>query len=411
MKSYGDEYFDNPNQRIIDDSVYMFIETLNSVEGNDIYIDDIPCKAYITNTISPNSETKEERTISVLVEQPIKTGDYIEGYDDGIYLVTTDIDNHISHKEAKIRKCNHLLKWMYKGNLYSMQSITINQTKYTLGISTIVAGITEGDSRYVITLPYNPKTNNIKVGQRFIFNANAWKVTQTDFVSEVGLLSILLGQDSINTEIDDVDNEIANRWQIKHNYNTTCESSLSITKGSNYNLIYNFTDNNQAIDNNLITVENSSNLISVIKSNDGKITISGVDIGTGSFKVKLNLTDEVREFIVNFEVVSNVVADKIDYKITTSNGYVYRVKEGSTLVAIRYINGNIDNSLVIDYQLDLVGQDLLNKQNISIIKKSDSSFIIRNVNINALKTFKLTIIDKTTGDKILDNQIITLKGM
>jgi len=66
MKSYGDEYYDNPNQRVIDDSTYMFIETLNSVEGNDIYIDDIPSKAYITNSTNPNNETKEEINIILI---------------------------------------------------------------------------------------------------------------------------------------------------------------------------------------------------------------------------------------------------------------------------------------------------------------------------------------------------------
>ena len=161
MKSYGDEYFDNPNQRVIDDSTYMFIETLNSVEGDDIYIDDIEAKAYITNTISTNSETKEERTISVLVEQPIKTGNYIKGYDDGVYLVTSDVDNHISHKQAKIRKCNHLLKWMCKGNLFTSMSISTNQTKYTLGTDSVANSIIEGDSRFQIQLPYNDITKTI----------------------------------------------------------------------------------------------------------------------------------------------------------------------------------------------------------------------------------------------------------
>jgi hypothetical protein len=98
-------------------------------------------------------------------------------------------------------------------------------------------------------------------------------------------------------------------------------------------------------------------------------------------------------------------------KIQTSNGYVYRVKEGSQISAFRYVNGIVQNDLVIEYKLDSVGQTLLSKNNISIVKKTDSSFTIKNLNINTLTTFYLTVVDKTTGDKILDNQIITLKGM
>lgn len=102
---------------------------------------------------------------------------------------------------------------------------------------------------------------------------------------------------------------------------------------------------------------------------------------------------------------------KLTVKIQTSNGYVYRVKEGSTISAIKYINRIVQNDLIIEYQLDSLGQSLLNRNAISIVKKTDSSFTIRNLNIDTLTTFNLTVTDKTTGDKILDNQVITLKGM
>jgi hypothetical protein len=396
--------------------VTRFSIMVNTIDGKDVYINnsDTLIRGVIDVKRHQTADTEMEETVQVYPNQ-IKCGDYLKfkvNDTDELrdYIITSKIEKKHGYDEGVFKECNHLLKWVYKGNLYDTQVIISNQTKYTLGISTIVAGITEGDSRYVITLPYNSKTQNIKVGQRFIFNANAWKVTQTDFVSDVGLLSILLGQDSINTEIDDVDNEIANKWEIKHNYDTTCTNSLSVTKGSDCGLVYSFLDNGNPIDNNLINIENTSNLISIIKSNDGKITITGVDIGTGSFKIKLNLTDEVREFIVNFEVVSSIVS-QVNYEIKTSNGYVYRTKEGSTISAIKYENGVIQNNLIIEYQLDSFGQDLLNKQNISIVKKTDSSFTIRNLNINVLKTFTITIIDKNTGEKILNSQTITLKGM
>jgi hypothetical protein len=273
-----------------------------------------------------------------------------------------------------------------------------------------VSGITEQSAMFNVQVPNMLKTKMLGLDQRFIINDMAWRVTLPDRTND-GLLILTLGKSSINTETDNIEWGIADYYTIKHNYSTTCDNSINVTKGNSYNLVYSFTDNNQPIDSNLITIENTSNLISVIKSADGKITITGVDIGTGSFKVKLNLTNEVREFVVNFNVVTNILPNKIDYKVSTSNGYVYRIKEGSTLTATKYSNGNIDNSLIIDYQLDLVGQDLLNKQKISIVKKSDNSFTIRNLTINTLTTFNLTVIDKNTGDKILDNQIITLKGM
>ena len=163
-------------------------------------------------------------------------------------------------------------------------------------------------------------------------------------------------------------------------------------------------------DYSLVTVKNTSNLIQV-DNNKGVISIKGLDIGTGSITLSVPSGEISKEFTISFEVKS-VVADKIDYKVTTSNGYVYRIKEGSTISVDFMRNGIVDNTnLVIDYSLNQLGQDLLSKGNISISKKTQNSFQIRNEKINTNMTFTLTIINKTTGDKILDNQVITLKGV
>lgn len=369
----------------------------------------IPIKAIVRNTGVENKEGNEERSIIIGKEYDYKAGDYVEYLGD-TYITTTCIDkDNPFFNTAKMKRCNYNLKWMDNGQLYQTMVIITNQTKYTLGTDAqSSAGIIEGDSRFQIILPNNVKTKTLVVGKRFIFNDCAWKTTQTDRISEEGLLSILTGQDSINDEIDDRINEIADIKVVKHDYKFDYIKSFSVTKDDTYKLVYSFTDNGKDIDSSLVTVENSSNLIQVIK-NDKDISIKGLSVGTGSIKLKVNLIDGVREFVINYEV-KNEVVNQVNYEVKSSNGYTYRPKEGATVSGYKYINGTPDGTLVIDYSLDTNGTNLLSKGNITIVKKSNTELQIRNVNISTPMSFTLTITDKTNGTVIL-TQVITLKGV
>lgn len=388
---------DSINRQFENDPSYRFGKLVKNKLNKELELD--------TRLVN-NDNNPLEKKIFVRPDTNVEVGDYIV-YPDITYLVL-EVENNLISPRATSTKCNHLLKWMYKGELYECPAIVSNNTKYTEGIKTEVSGITEQSAMFNIQVPDMLKTKMLDSDQRFIINNMAWKVTLPDRTNE-GLLILTLGKSSKNNETDNFELGIADYYTVKHNYNTTCDNLISIKKGNNYNLIYSFTDNNQPIDSNLITIENTSNLISINKSTDGKITITGVDIGTGSFKVKLNLTDEVREFVVNFDIVSNVVPDKIDYKVITSNNYTYRPKEGATLSSTKYINGIVDSTLVVDYSLDAIGTSLLSKGNITIVKKSNTELQVRNVNISTPMSFTITITDKDNGTVIL-TQVINLKG-
>lgn len=354
-----------------------------------------------------NDNNPLEKKIYVRPDINLDVGDYIK-YPDITYLVL-EVENNLISPRANSTKCNHILKWMYKGELYECPAIVSNNTKYTEGTKTQVVGITEQSAMFNVQVPDMLKTKMLGLDQRFIINDMAWRVTLPDRTND-GLLILTLGKSSINTETDDTDNEIANRWEVIHNYNTTCDNSISITKGGNYNLVYSFNDNNQPIDSNLITVENSSNLISVIKSNDGKISITGIDIGTGSFKVKLNLTDEIREFVVNFDIVSNVIPDKIEYKVTSSNAYTFIKMVGAEISVQKLINGVADTTLKVDYKVPPNIQTLITNGSLSITTKSDNSIYVRNKSVTTSTTFVIEFFDKATGTKICESPTITLKG-
>lgn len=363
-----------------------------------------------TKVINSGTNTTEKKIYFSPKVIKVKIGDYLYYDKEKKTYLTTEIQNFTSMPYATSKECNQLLKWMYENNLYKTQAIVINQTKYTLGMDVLVSGISETDSRFQVQLPYNDTTKNITIGQRFIFNDGAWKVTQTDRVSDGGLLNLLLGQDSINDEIDDRLHEIAGAFANKHTYTYDIPPSVDLEKDKSINLVYSIKDEaGKEFDYSLVTVKNTSNLIQV-DNNKGVITIKGLDIGTGSITLSVPSGEVSKEFTISFEVKS-VVVDKIDYKVTTSNGYIYRIKEGSTISVDFMRNGVVDNTnLVIDYSLDATGQTLQNKNAISIVKKSNNQLQIRNMTVTTVTSFTITITDKTNGTVIL-TQVITLKGV
>ncbi|MDP4146624.1 MAG: hypothetical protein Q8936_19470 [Bacillota bacterium] len=390
------------NNSFKDDASYRLAK-LKSKE----VIDEIDLDIRLAN--DENNPLKKK--ILVRPDTIIEVGDYItykERSKTKTCLVLSVEENLISPL-SNTQECNHLAKWMYKGNLYKTLSIVTNATKYTEGTKAVDKSIIEIEARYSIIVPDTKKTRTIEMGTRFIINDVAWQVTQIDYTTNIGIVNLTLGKSSVNPETDDLDLGIADYKTVKHDYKFDIPSNFNVTKDDSVKLSYSIQDNLKDIDYDLVSVEYTSSLIQITKDSKD-ITIIGKELGTGSIKLKVNLNNEVKEFNITFNVVQTSV-NEVKYEVKSSNNYTYRIKEGSTISAIKYINGVADDTLQIDYILSQLGQDLLSKGNISIVKKTNNSLQIRNEKINTNMTFTLTIINKTTGDKILDNQVITLKGV
>lgn len=406
MKDYNDEYYDNPNQRIIEDSTYMFIETLNSVEGKDVYIDDILAKAYITNSSNPNNENKEERTISVLIEQPIKTGSYIKGYDEGVYLVVSGVDDHISHKEAKIRKCNYILKWTLDGKYYEIPAIVTNNTKYTGGIK-VQNGFTEIDAMVNITTQMNEDTKKIDYGKRLYTMKNAWKVTLIDNITTENVLSWTLGKDSLNSEIDDIEGGICDAFE--HLYAISLNSnSQTLVETETFKIIPNVTDNGSLVLNPNVIYTSSDESIAKV-DNTGLVT--AISIGTCDITCSIGNVNEVLNLTINAKPVTPVISYSCDWSTAkTSTGCSLKTYMSSTVILKKTINGVDDSTLMANYTLDSTGSSLLSNGAITITRKTNNSFLVKNVNISTSKNFVMTFTDSSDGT-IITTQTIQLTGM
>lgn len=215
MRTFSDEYFDNPNKRILDDSKWAFEETLNSNEGVDITINrKIDTRAYITNTFNEYSDDSEYRILSVLPEIDLHKGDLISYSDSDIdyWLVRTGVDNHKSHKRAKIVGCNQMLRskeFPYPQPCYA------NDSSYgQKGLKSVTYFYTI-DGQVLLYIQDNIYTRNIPIGYRFIFdgiensrNPEAYQVTKNEIITTKQLRRISIKKDNVNPN-DDLINSIA----------------------------------------------------------------------------------------------------------------------------------------------------------------------------------------------------------
>lgn len=359
-----------------------------------------------TRVVNVDTNTKKKK-IYVRPDTNIEVGDYII-YPNKTYLALEVEDNLIS-PYASATECNHEFKWMYKGILHKAYGIGTNQTKYTLGTDAIQAGLIESDSRYAIDFPNDLNCKTLKVGQRLIFNDNAWKVTQVEYVSSQDCIrSILFGQDSINTEIDNLDLEIAGYYANKHTYTYNIPTSFEVSKDSTYQLNYSIKDEtDKDFDCSLVTVTTTNNTLAQITNTNGVITIKGLGIGIGTIKLSIPSGETSKEFNISFEVKS-IVVDKIEYGTPEfSNGTSLKIACSTTIKCTKYLNG-IAQDLTIEWELDSVGQGLLASKKIAVINKSNYEVQIKNLTVSVPTNIGITIRDNLDKNVILNGQVINL---
>ena len=409
---------DDIHSQYVEDYQLYFDNALNKTKYKDYYEEKLIGECILLDVSTSNAINGDEKYLTTLPNDNLSIGQILElsFQDNDIeHWLLTDKEHLaiLSHKKFKVRPCNYILKWMYKGVLYKMPVIVSNQTKYTLGVSTQVAGISEGASRYQILTSYNDFSKVIDEGQRFIFNNNAWKTTQVDFISEKGLLSILLGQDSINTEIDNTDLEVAGYYANKHTYTYNIPTSFEVSKDNAYQLLFSIKDETgKDFDYSLVTATTTNNTLVSITNNKGVITIKGIGIGTGNIKLSVPIGEITKDFDISFEVKA-IVADKITYDPDFSQGTMIKQYVTSILTVTKYLNGIKDLTVPkISYSFDTLGQTLIANKKIIVSQTGDNLLSIKNALINTTTIVHLSVVDSVSGEKILDNEPITfIKGI
>ncbi len=187
-------YFDIPIQ---DDVMYLLQEI-----GHNCKVNNIPAKAIVNNT---DNEYDDKR---IITNEKISRGYYIE-YNDLFFLVIDDVvdKRYKTYYKSQMRKCNYDVKFIINNKLYLFPSIVegekfyINQDK-VLDISA---------DTITVTLPYTDVTKQIQRQQGFIKFGQKWEVQGIDY-TKAGLITLNCKITPYKTSVDDLDNEIADRW-------------------------------------------------------------------------------------------------------------------------------------------------------------------------------------------------------
>jgi hypothetical protein len=403
MKEYSGKFHFNEQLKQEGTNVKINENSSQTIDNIDTVI-----RAIVRNHGNEYNESKEERSVIIDKKYDYKTGDYVDYLGD-IYLTNTFIDkDNPFFNTAKMTRCNYILKWMDNGILNEQPCIITNNTKYTGGTKTLASGLTEVDAMVNITIQANNNTNKISYGKRLFTMKNAWRVTLIDDVTTENVLLWTLGKDSINYEIDDVDNRICGAYANKHTYIYNIPTSFEVANGSEYIINYSIKDETgKDFDYSLINVTTNNNTLVQVTNTKGVISIKGLSVGVGSIKLSIPIGSNSKDFDIAFEV-KNVVVDKVEYKYDFKLGTTIKQYVTDLVIISKLINGIQDNSLKINYSFDANTQALINSKKIIVTKVSDLSFEIKNALVNVKTIIYLTVNDVDTGTKILDNFPLTL---
>lgn len=314
------------------DAIERRFETLLKKKGKDIQINGVASRGLFTEIEENNSYDLKK----LFTEENVNQGDIINGLD--TYWIVTDKDANINNNsfyKCIVTRAIHNIK-IYIGNqLYEIPAI----------IKTQAQGINSGqyiniiDGKIILITQDNDFTKKINYNDRFIKMGSAWKVV--GFTSEnEGLRYLYCEKDVFDSVADDIEGEIADRWQheTKHEYVITIEpTTVTLNQGDSQQLTVSVTDNGIVVENPTLIYASLDNTICNI---DETGLITTVGIGTTTISVKFE----------NVEVILNVnVAEVVPPKVMVINGDYKLYLNTSRTYTITYDDGTAITDKTFSY--------------------------------------------------------------
>lgn len=138
----------------------------DSLSYHSVEIDNSPHEVAITN-----SDNINEKTIYSISSDVVKGGSLVS-WMDNLWLITECDANSEIYTKAKMRQCNHLLKWIdADGNIHEQWCIIEDGTKYLVGeYEDRNFVVTRGDSRIAMTIAKNEDTVKFNRESRFLID-------------------------------------------------------------------------------------------------------------------------------------------------------------------------------------------------------------------------------------------------
>ena len=146
----------------------------------------------------------------------IKVGAYVSlpnvhGKPEYWMIVHVDDDNQV--QKCQILKCNHIIKWVHDGSIYSCLGV-LRGGSDAEGVETN-GSLSLVDSNIYLWVPTNSEINTIGYDTRFLISSQgrvpplAWKVSAIKDMGPFGLTRFCLSQDLYNDTVDSAEYMIA----------------------------------------------------------------------------------------------------------------------------------------------------------------------------------------------------------
>lgn len=177
--------------------------------------DDYKCQAMI----NPD-KTKYDYDDKILsTTADVKAGDIIEwmGTNTKWLIVLPELTEK-AYFRGGIRRCQYKIHWLNKADEHCETWAAIRgpvETKIVEGSKSSILHDSPNNTLHIIVPKNDDNIEMFKRYSRFIFNQRAWKVEASDDISTEGIIDFTAQEDYVNEDIDDLEEEIAERVIIE----------------------------------------------------------------------------------------------------------------------------------------------------------------------------------------------------
>ncbi|MBE0341092.1 hypothetical protein E4V51_07530, partial [Paenibacillus sp. 28ISP30-2] len=260
-------------------SIEPWIDFFLREKGELVHINNVKQLALIRDATDTIQMTDEK---IIRVATPLHTGDIVD-YRYERYLITSQVDQNEKSCRGRMQKCNQRLALNWNGQVRWFDAVVEARTFSTE--TGKVISMPEGN--IIVRVQVNADTKGITLSQRFYMTHQPFRIVGMDRTMN-GIIQLSCTLDSINTAYDDVENNIADRWEyeIAHTY------ALHINQGTIAHALLNetlslnvtTTDNGNEIANPAITyISSDPSVVSV----DQQGQVMGIALGQASITAKL----------------------------------------------------------------------------------------------------------------------------
>lgn len=192
----------------------------NALDKEDCIIDNIPTQAIFQDqSQSNNKDLSDDKYIILPNSVNCGVGSYVNWRSEQWLIFTGEFKTIPTHQQLKIKHVNHSIKWIVdketkkvSNNGNGWGAYVQNQTLYTLGVSFTGNNLSLINGKMMLYVKNNSETSQITIGDRFFISSKVYKVEFADSISRIGLINLLLDEDTLNPELDNIELGIANYW-------------------------------------------------------------------------------------------------------------------------------------------------------------------------------------------------------